>query len=233
MFLSIVIALYNEEGNVRKLTDRIYSSVKVPFELIYVIDGDDNSYSILKEISKTKKNLKIDYSVKKRGYKNSFIKGFSLVDKKVTHILTMDGDLNHRPEEIIKLIRRMESINSDLVIGSRYVRNARVENIALWKKGISIFANLVIKFFWNLKISDQTSGFRLYKRKVIEKVVGKCRSENFEFLLELLIIAKKLGFSFSEVPIKFQARITGKSKFEIFRSIGGYKRLVSLYWRNN
>ena len=180
-------------------------------------------------MSITKKNLKVDHSSKKRGFKKAFIKGFSLIDSRTTHILTMDGDLNHRPEEIIKLVRNMERANSDIVIGSRYISNARVENLTVWKKGISVFANLVIKFFWNLEISDQTSGFRLYKTKVIREVMPKCKSTNFEFLLEILIVAKKLGYKFSEVPIKFQGRTSGESKFEILKTIWGYKRLVSLY----
>ena len=99
MLLSIVIAVYNEESNVKELTERIYSSMKslkIPFELIYVIDGNDNSFQILRKIQNSKNNLIIDYSKKLRGFRIAFVKGFSLINKKATHVLTLDADLNHQ-----------------------------------------------------------------------------------------------------------------------------------------
>jgi len=231
-FLSIVIAVYNEEENIRELTERIYKSMNflnIPFELIYVIDGNDNSFKILKEIKKSKKNLVLDYSKKLRGFKNAFVRGFSLANKKATHILTMDADLNHQPEEIRKFLKEMFSTDSDIVIGSRYLKGGKVEKLVLWKRAISLFANFVIKVIWNIKVKDKTSGFRLYKKGVIDKVVPLCRSENFAFLFEMLILAKMFNYSIREVPIVFKARERGKSKFRLWKTIKDYLVLMMRY----
>ncbi len=232
MLLSIVIAIYDEEENVGELTRRIYNSMnrlKVPFELIYVIDGTDNSFDILKEIKKSKKNLILNHSPKPRGFKNAFVKGFGLVNKKTTHILTMDGDLNHQPEEIKNFLKKMDIAKSDIVIGSRYLKRSRIEKLALSKRFVSIFANFVIKLFLNLKIKDKTSGFRLYKNKVIGKVIPLCKSDNFEFLLEILILSRVFRYNIAEVPIVFKTRERGKSKFELWKVVKGYVRLVFRY----
>ncbi len=233
MFLSIVIAIYNEEGNVRELTERIYSameSLKVPFELIYVIDGDDSSFDILNEMKKSKKDLILNKSNKKRGFKKSFVEGFKLANKKATHILTLDGDLNHQPEEIINLVKKMDSARSDIVIGSRYVKEGKVEKLALWKRGISLLANFIIKILWKLDVKDKTSGFRLYKKEVIDKVTPLCRSDNFEFLLEILILSKIINYKANEVPITFKAREKGESKFDVIKTIKGYMKLTWMYF---
>lgn len=234
MFLSVVIAVYNEEGNVKELTDRMYTSLnklRVPFELVYVVDGTDRSFEILKAIKENKKNMKIDYSPLPRGFKNAFVKGFKMINKKrTTHILTMDADLNHQPEEISSFISKIKSSNADIVIGSRYISGGKVHKLASWKRGISIFANLVIKLLWGLKIKDKTSGYRLYRKEVIGKVVPKCKSENFEFLLEMLIIANRLKYRLSEVPITFKARIYGESKFNLVKVLKGYLKLIVRYY---
>lgn len=227
MFISIVIAIYNEEENVEELTARIYksmNSLNIPFELIYVIDGTDDSFNILNKIKK--QNMILNHSSRLRGFRNAFVKGFGLVNKQATHILTMDGDLNHQPEEIKRFIDKMKTANADIVIGSRYVKKGKIGKIALWKKLISILANLIIKIVWNIKIRDKTSGYRLYKKKVIDKVVPLCKSQNFEFLFEILILATKLNYMIREVPINFRPRKGGESKFQLWNTGKGYLRLM-------
>jgi len=222
--ISILICLYNEEENVRELTERIYNSVKIPFELIYVIDGNDKTYDIVKKMKVP--NLKVDYSNQKRGYKNSFIEGFNLVNKKSYRIVTLDGDLNHQPEEITSLLEK----KADIIIGSRYISKGKIEKLELWKRTISTFANLAIKIIWGIKTKDKTSGFRVYKKEKLKKILPLCTSSNFEFLFELLLLANKKKYSITEVPITFKARVKGKSKFQLLKVINGYLKLLIKYF---
>jgi dolichol-phosphate mannosyltransferase len=233
MFLSIVIAIYNEQGNVKELTERIYSSMDkldVPFELIYVIDGKDQSFEIIKEIQKTKSNLILDHSPNLRGFKNAFVKGFQLINPSATHILTLDGDLNHRPEEIKNLLSAMEQKHADLVVGSRYTSGGQVKRLAFWKRAVSTFANFVIELLWKIKLKDKTSGYRLYKKEVIEKTVPLCTSGGFEFLFEIILLSRRFNYKINEVPIIFITREHGESKFNLFRTISGYLGLMRKYF---
>ena len=232
MFLSIVIAIYDEQENVKELTDRIYQSMEkygVNFELIYVIDGKDQSFEILQEIKKNKNNLILDHSLTLRGFKNAFVKGFSLVNDSATHILTLDGDLNHRPEEIINLINAMEKQHADLVVGSRYVVRGKIKDLPFWKRSVSAFANWVIDLLWKIRLKDKTSGYRLYKKEVIDKTVPLCITNGFEFLFEIILLSKKFNYKMIEVPIVFVTRKYGESKFYFFRTIKGYLKLMNNY----
>ncbi len=227
MYLSIVISLYNEKENVLELTKRLINSLNalgLSFEIIYVIDGDDGSYEILKK--HVGSNVILDYSKKCRGFKNSFLRGFSLVNRKSEFVLTMDGDLNHQPEEIVKLIKVINSSGSDIAIGSRYVFDGRIENLSLWKRWLSKIANLVTILFFDLKIKDKTSGFRIYKKKVIDAIAFKCISDGFEFLFEIIVRARRKGYKIVEIPIIFKAREKGKSKFKVIKTIRGYVNLL-------
>ena len=231
MFLSIVIALYNEEGNIVELTDRIYSSMsktKIPFELIYIIDGTDRTSELARAEQLKRENFVFDSHPAPRGFRKAFVKGFSFVNPDATHVLTLDGDLNHRPEEIINLIEAMKNQNADIVVGSRYVSGGKVERLALWKRGISMVANSIIKWVWKLDLKDKTSGYRLYKKEVLNELVPQTFSVGFEFLFELLILARKKKYFVVEIPILFITRERGESKFRLGRTVKGYTKL--LYW---
>ena len=226
--ISIIICLYDEKENVEELTRRIYASVKTPFELIYAVDGDDGTYDTIKKMN-NRKNMKVSYSGKKRGFKNAFIAGYKLVGKKSNKIVTLDGDLNHRPEEIEKLLR----VNADIVIGSRYLKESKVRAFRLWKRVMSIFANRLLSSLFKMNINDNTSGLRAYKKKKLDDIVSKCNeSENFEFQFELLLLAHKNNYKIAEVPISFEPRTKGKSKFELLNVMMGYARLMKYVYRN-
>jgi len=234
--ISIIICLYDEEENVEELTRRIYTSVKSPFELIYAVDGEDGTRDlIIKKMNNSKNKIKISYSRKRRGFKNAFMAGYKLVDKKSDRIVTLDGDLNHRPEEIKKLLRAVMK-NTDIVIGSRYlVEESKkvLKNRASsshCKRAISVFANRMLNGLFRTNIEDNTSGFRAYKKKKLDGIISGCNeSENFEFLFELLLLARRNDYKIIEVPITFKPRTKGKSKFGLLETMTGYARLTCRY----
>ena len=233
MFLSIVIAAYNEEENVEELTNRIYASftpLGIPFELIYVIDGSDRSCELLQKMRTTKDTMHLDCSPLPRGFKNAFVHGFNMVSKKATHILTLDADLNHRPEEIGLFIRAMEESNADIVIGSRYMVGGQIMNLGILKRMVSLIANIITEIIFKLRIKDKTSGFRLYKKEALMRIVPSCTSQGFEFLFEILLVAKNMHYSLKEVPILFETHERGRSKFRLVRTSKGYCALVWKYW---
>jgi dolichol-phosphate mannosyltransferase len=232
MYLSVIVAAYNEQENIEELTIRLERALKklqLPFEIIYIIDGEDSTADRARKLAKKFHNISVDSSKKKRGFRNSFIKGLSIINKKCTHILTLDADLNHRPEEIPDLISCMNHNHVDIVIGSRYIGKGKILKLPLWKRFISKLANTIMNIFWKLDVKDKTSGFRLYRREVLENCATYTTSPNFEFLFELLIIAKKAAYTIAEKPILFKARAHGESKFELWNVIKGYIKIMLKY----
>ena len=229
MYPSIVIALYNEKENAEKLTQRLISAMRklsIDYEIIYIIDGNDGTYELLKSQFGKDKNIKQDHHENPRGFRNPFVKGFELVSKKATHVLTMDGDLNHLPEEIKNFIVCMKNEQPDIIIGSRYIQGGSIDNLSLTKRMISKFANRVMKIFWKIDIKDKTSGYRLYKSHIVKSLYPLTTSSNFEFLFEVLILAKKKRYTIKEIPITFIAREKGESKFVLWKVCYGYIKLL-------
>lgn len=221
MKLSIVVAMYGEADNVEELTERIVKSVKVPYKIIYVIDGNDGTLEKVQKLKERYPQIIYNYSPVRRGFKNAFHIGFNMVSDDTTHILTMDADLNHQPEEIHRLLGQ----EADIVIGSRYVDNGVVVDIPHYRRLISKVANYFMKVIFKVKARDKTSGLRLYTRKAAS-LMQRVKSNGFEFLFEILYLATKEGYTIKEVPITLTKRKYGVSKFNHFKTAINYLKLV-------
>ncbi|MFA5175692.1 MAG: glycosyltransferase [Candidatus Nanoarchaeia archaeon] len=223
-FISVVIAALNEEKNIKNLTERLIKILEnYNYEIIYSIAGKDKTLDELKGLKN--KNIKIIYSESPEGLGIDFKKGFKNISEKADYVITMDADLNHQPEEIPSLLEKAEDY--DIVIGSRWIKGGKVEFLPLWKRAISGLTNYVFYIITELNIKDKTSGFRIYKKEAIDRLYKEYKSKNFEFLVEMLLIAQKMKMGIIEVPITFKYRLHGKSKFRFRMSLGYLKLLIN------
>ena len=133
MSISIVIPVYNEKNNISLLISKITSNInRIKHEIIIVDDSsDDGSKDILKKLSK-KKNLKIIFRKEKiRDLSKSCRDGFE--KSKFDKILVMDGDLQHNPKYILRMIKIMKNKNCDVVVGVRDLINSRVKSLSFFR----------------------------------------------------------------------------------------------------
>lgn len=226
--LSVVIAAYNEEKNVGILTSRIIQvldSYKLPFEILYVVEGEDGTLKVLQEIQKKEKRLRIIYSKQPLGLGLACKKGFLNINKKATHILTLDADLNHQPEEIPSFFKAMKKHNAHIVIGSRYVKGGSINTFPWYKRLISEFTNYIVVLVTGMKAKDKTSNYRLYDRRIIDIIAKQMSFKGFESVIETLLIATKNKCKIVETPIQFKWRIHGKSKLNFASASVGYVKL--------
>jgi len=233
MKISAVIPAYDEKGNAEVLAKRLYKifkKVDVPFEIIFIVQGTDGTFEALQKLPKNYK-IKLFYFKQPLGITRPFKIGFDNVAKNCTHILTMDADLNHQPEEIPLFINAMNKNNVDIVIGSRFIKGGSIKGMSLLKKMLSKVGDIGVSLFFGLPVKDKTSGYRLCKREVVDKVKSQLRSKNFEYYPEFLIKANKEKFSMMEVPITFIARASGKSKLKLVKNLFGYLWLLKERFR--
>jgi len=148
----------------------------------------------------------------KRGLGLSYIDGIYLALRTdATHVCQMDADLSHNPSDVPRLVAA--TADADFAIGSRYVPGGRIENWAPHRRMLSAFANRYIGAITGLTIRDCTSGFRCWRREVLERLpLGSIRSDGYAFVVELTWEANRAGYRCSEVPITFVERRTGASK---------------------
>lgn len=113
--------------------------------------------------------------------------------------------------------------------GTRYIKGGGVYGWDFRRKLISRGANYITEVFLRPGASDSTGSFRLYRKKVLEKLVESCLSKGYVFQMEMMIRAKKQGFKVGEVPITFVDRVYGESKLGANEIIGFAKGLLFLF----
>ena len=227
MKISAVIPLFNEEEVIDEFSSRLVSSLnslKVDYEVIFVIEGTDSTLNKVNTLAKENPRIRIDYNEKRLGLGKALKKGLEMVDSNSDYVLTMDSDLNHDPEEISRLLAVSKS--ADVVCGCRTKSRGLVQELPFFKRMISASTNWTLRRVFRMKSSDITSGFRIYSTKAVESVRNELVARNFEVTAELLIRARKKGFSIVEVPISFKRRPRGTSKLSFLRSGVGYVVLL-------
>ena len=218
----IIIPTYNESENIKLLMEQIVNTIS---DADILIVDDDSPDGTAQEVGTFAKNISanIDVIVRKgvRGLGSAYITGFKY-GLKYKYDITMDADLSHNPRYLPTFLKAIE--HYDVVVGSRYIKDGGTINWRIRRILLSWLANKFARFVLNLKGHDLTSGFRAYRRPILEAInLDKVRSNGYSFLVEMLFLTQKKGARVKETPIIFYDRTMGKSKIskrEIYR--GGF-----------
>lgn len=237
MKISTVIAAYNEKENIIELIQRlidVFRSINIDYEIILVVQGKDGTFELLQDFkNKTNSPIRILYYERALGVGVSFKIGFHNISEDATHILTMDADLNHQPEDLTRFLKILEHKDIDIVIGSRYIPGGSMKNVKAWRYILSRFVNHMLSYLSSLRVIDKTSGYRLQKKKVVVSLRDKINTKNFDFYVDYLVMAQKAGFSMTEIPIVFIARSKGRSKMNKIDTLFRYCLLFLKYTKLN
>ncbi len=228
MKYTVVIAAYNEEGNIAPLTSRLVGALDSmqgdTWKLIYVIEGVDNTRTIAQSFADARPEIQIIYNQQPSGLGVAFQLGFTAVPTDTDAVITMDADLNHQPEELPRLIRALFARNADIVIGSRKVAGSVTDGAPYWKTSISNLVNRGMKIVLRVPVADQTSGYRVYRYSAFRKI--SFDSVGFAFLPEILIRAHALKLKIVEEPIRFIFRTDGESKMKLIPTALSYLSML-------
>jgi len=217
----VIVPTLNEARNIGLLLPAI--SENLPSADVLVVDDDssDGTADRAREIGTTLP-IQVHVEVRRsdfglgRAYRHGFRWG---LEREYRSLLTMDADLSHDPGYLPAMVDQLE--HSDLVIGSRYVADGGIINWGIPRIVLSWSANRFAHLVLGLKGYDLTSGYRAYKRSVLETIdLATIRSDGYSFLVELLYHAQGFGCTVGEVPIIFVDRTHGQSKIskrEIYR----------------
>ncbi len=196
MILKIVIGIpaFNEEKNIAKIIVKLQ---KIADTIIVCNDG---STDLTKEIAESMGVKVINHS-KNLGYgagiRSIFLKA-SEIDADI--LVTFDADGQHKVEDIQSVIDPILKNEADIVIGSRFLNNEDNENVPKYRKiGIKAITSITGSFT-DLKLTDSQSGFRAYKKNVLNEIIPS--EKGMGVSTEILIKANKKGFKVKEVPIK-------------------------------
>jgi glycosyltransferase involved in cell wall biosynthesis len=217
---SIVVPFHNEEENVTALYDRlkqVMEQVGDSFELVFVDDGSsDNTYKLLEEIAAVDSRVLVVKLRRNFGQTAGLAAGFDHASGEF--ILSMDGDLQHDPDEIPNFLEKLEE-GYDVVSGWR---EKRIDNFVM-RRIPSRIANWLMAKLSGVDIHDFGTTFKAYRREVIHNI--PLYGEMHRFIPAL---AAWYGASICEIPIKNVNRLRGKSHYGIGRTFRVFFDLLTI-----
>jgi len=218
-YLSIIVPLYNEEGNASELHKRIVEACQQTgkeFEVIFIDDGSkDDTAKICQNLSP----LKLIQFRRNFGQTAAFDAGIK--ESRGEIIITMDGDLQNDPNDIYLLLEKMQE-GFDVVSGWRYRRKD-----SLSKKIFSRGANILRKILINDTIHDSGCSLKAYKQTCFEDV--DLFGEMHRFIPAILELE---GYKVGEVKVNHFPRIHGVTKYNWKRAMKGFVDMISIwFWR--
>jgi dolichol-phosphate mannosyltransferase len=201
--VTIVIPTYNEKENIKELINEILA-LPLNFDLsILVVDDDspDSTGEIVQAMMEKEKRIHLLTRKKRRGRGAAGIDGFrEALRTNPDFVVEMDGDLSHQPQYIPLLLKHGESY--DLVIGSRFVKGGKDLNRSILRKSFTLLSRNFIRYLLKIPIKDITSGFRCFKKEVLEKVdLDDLISVGPSIVEEVLYKAFLMNFKIGEAPI--------------------------------
>lgn len=218
--ISVVVPVYNEEGNVARLHSEIKAVCEennLDYEIIFVNDGSIDKSG---EICKTLRPLKYVELRKNFGQTAAMDAGIREATKDV--IVTMDGDCQNDPADIPKLLQYMEENNYDIVSGWRKNRKD-----TFMKRFVSRGANFLRHILVHDGIHDSGCSLKAYRRICFNEI--KLYGEMHRFIPALLKIK---GFTVGEIVVNHRPRTAGVTKYNWKRTIKGFVDMISLWFWN-
>jgi len=222
----VVMPAFNEEENLKELFKKI--PAKIENKNVGVIVVDDGSTDDTFRVTEDAGYIAVR-NIVHRGGGAALRLGYEILrENKARIIITMDADGQHNPEEMSVLIKPILEGKYDLVVGSRLLGKTEACS-RLRLTGLFIF-NFLISFLLGTKVTDCSSGFRAFKKELLDNV--NLEEDQFH-TSELIIDAVKKNFKVTEVPITIYRRKYGKSKkgAEWSYGINFAKAIFKTWWR--
>ncbi|MCF7824320.1 MAG: glycosyltransferase family 2 protein [Candidatus Marinimicrobia bacterium] len=216
--ISIVVPVYNEEESIVELSRQIRETIEptdYEYEIIFIDDGSqDASYKIMQALSQDDPRIISIGFQRNNGKAAALNTGFQECNG--DYVITMDGDLQDNPAEILDLIAVLDS-GWDMVSGWKKVRHDPIG-----KRWPSKLYNFTVAKFSGIPIHDFNCGLKAYTRKVVKNI------ELYGDLHRYIpVLAKQKGFSCTEKVVQHRARKFGQSKYG-FKRISGFFDLITV-----
>ncbi len=214
----VVIPTYNERDNLEPIVRRLFAALPTAPALVVDDGSPDGTGKVADELAAADERVHVLHRTEKAGLGAAYVAGFEwALDRDYRAIIEMDADGSHSPEDLPRLIGMLgpEGTGADVVLGSRYVPGGRTVNWPWYRALLSRGANVYSKLALGVSINDITSGYRVYRREVLQTLrLHNVASQGYCFQVDLAWRAVDAGFVVVEVPITFVEREIGSSKMD-------------------
>jgi glycosyltransferase involved in cell wall biosynthesis len=217
MKLSVMIPVYNEEGTILQIIERVK---KAPFdkEIIVVDDGSGDRTGDL--LQQNRGEVILLAHERNRGKGASIRTAIPYVTGDV--VVIQDADLEYDPSEYPRLISPILEGKADVVYGSRFFGGAH-RVLYFWHALGNWFITNLSNAFTNLNLSDMETGYKVFRAEVLKRI--NIKSNRFGFEPEITAKVAKMGCRIFEVPISYWGRDYSEGK-----KIKWKDGLAAVYW---
>lgn len=217
--ISFVLPVYNEEGNLPELYEKITAAVtglSDDYELLFVDDGStDGSLQTLKTLQADDKRISIIQLRRNFGKAAAYNAGFEHTNGDI--VITMDTDLQDDPDEIPLFIEQIDR-GFDMVCGWKHKGKGSMD-----KTLPSRLFNRVVRLFTGISLHDFNCPFKAYRREVLDEIDVYGELHRY-----IPVLAVSRGFTVTEIKIKNMPRTSGESKYGFERYMRGMLDLLTV-----
>ena len=213
IIISVIAPVYNEEDSILEFHNRlekVLHQIGKRYEVLYINDGsNDRSKEVLEKIAKDHKNVMLISLRKNSGKSGALSIGFR--EARGNYIITIDSDLQDYPEEIPRLLDKLEE-GFDIVSGWKIDRKDGFS-----KRISSKFFNWVVSKYSGIYLHDYNCGLKAYCKEAVKTI--RIYGQHHRYIMLYLGFA---GFKITEIPVRHATRKYGQSKYGISRLFWGY-----------
>ncbi len=206
--ISVVVPVYNEEGNLVPLMDRLEPALRKTgrkYEIVFVDDGSrDGSLDVLKGLV-GREGVRVLELTRNYGQHSAIMSGFSVVRGDI--VVTIDADLQNPPEDIPALVRTMSEGNYE-VVGT--VREMRKDSVL--RRFPSRIVNAMTRRITGIRMNDWGCMLRAYRREVVDRMV-----ESQEYSTFIPALATLYAKRMTEIPVGHEERHAGASNYNLWK----------------
>ena len=208
MKLSVVVPVFNERATIAEILGRVEGA---PFEkeVVVVDDGSsDGTSEVLRDLAGRNGRIRLARHERNRGKGAALRTGFGLATGDI--VLIQDADLEYDPADYAALLRPILEGRADVVFGSRFLGGPYGRVHLFWHYVGNRFLTLFSNMLTNLNLTDMETGFKAFRREVLERLA--LRSEGFAIEPELTAKVARLKARVYEVPVSYSGRSYAEGK---------------------
>lgn len=216
--LSVVVPSYKEGKTIKKDLEILEKTLKeglpsnYDYEIICVEDGQfDNTREEVKKV----KSKKLQFFTYKENKGKGYAVRFGMKNAKGDYISFMDAGRDIKEKGIMMILAHMEWYGADIIVGSKRHPASKLD-YPLLRRILSVGYTFGIKILFGLSLTDTQSGIKIFKKEVIKKILPKLTVDRFAMDIEMLALARHLGFKrIYEAPIELNFN-AGESRVQFF-----------------
>ncbi len=211
MTVSIIIPVYNEEKTIKELILRVRKSAcPIGKEIIVIDDGSfDKTGEILEELKNQLGFILIRHQ-KNLGKGSAVKTGFLVASGDI--VLIQDADLEYNPDEYSKLLGPILEGRADVVLSSRFVGGSAHRVLYFWHYLGNRFLSWLSNVFTGLNLTDMESGYKVFRKEVLDSIKEKLKSKRFGIEPELVARVAKGKWRVYEIGISYSGRTYEEGK---------------------